>query len=448
MWASENRSARCARLPAMSSTPLQDPIRAVSSLFSSEPRVDHLARLVGLRWVAIAGQFSAVIAAERLGGLDLPMTPLLLIIALLAAFNLFSQAFGDILRRMAGSDERLMLAELLVDMLALTLLLYWSGGADNPFPSLILLQLSIGAAVLPAAYVGALLLVSVAAFAGLHRFKVPLQWPPETMRHELELVGLALSFLLTAGLIALFVTRMTASLRERDRLLALQRENTLRDQQIVALGTLATGALHELGTPLSTIKVLVGELLDTTRDASILDDLRLIANQVDACKGTLSKLAAQTGAARGERLRAQRLSSWLDDAVARWRALQPRTEVRWHADAALAGVEVAVDETLGQALLNLLNNAAQFSPARVDARARLVGDALEVEIRDYGPGMPQAIAALAGRAPRSTRDGGLGLGLFLAHATIERFGGSIALDNHADGGLLTRMVVPLSRWRV
>ena len=113
-----------------------------------------------------------------------------------------------------------------------------------------------------------------------------------------------------------------------------------------------------------------------------------------------------------------------------------------------ARVEAAADETLGQALVNLLNNAAQFSPARVDVAARLRGEALEIEIRDYGPGISQAIAAYAGRALRTTRDDGMGLGLFLAHAAVERFDGRIGLDNHPEGGLVTRVTIPLQRLRV
>lgn len=431
------------------SAQLHHPLRTVSLLFSTEPWVDNLARLVGLRWIAIAGQLSAVAAAVSLVGIVLPLGPLLATVGALAAFNLLSQQLAQPMRRAAGGNlDCLMFIELLVDVVALTLLLYWSGGADNPFISLFLLPLSIGAAVLPAGYVAALLLVSVAAFAGLHVFKVPLIWPPSAPRHQLQLVGSAVSFMMAAGLIALFVTRMTASLRERDRLLSREREDKLRDQQIVALGSLATGALHELGTPLSTINVLVRELLDTADDPRLADDLQLIANQVDACKRTLSHLAAQSGATRGEQARAQRLSAWLDETIARWRVLQPRTEIGWTRGDELALVQVAVDETVRQALLNLLNNAAQFSPARVDVTARLAGEALEVEIRDYGPGIPQTIAAFAGRTPRTTRAEGMGLGLFLAHAAVERFDGRIALDNHPDGGLVTRLTIPLLRWRV
>lgn len=427
---------------------LTHPLRRVSTLFSPDRGVDNLSLLIGLRWAAIVGQLSAVLVAAGPVDIALPVAPLLAVIAALAAFNLFSQrVLRPRYRSGRGSADGLMLCELLVDVAALTLLLYWSGGADNPFIGLFLLPLSIGAAVLPAAHVAGLLVVSVGAFAALHVFNVPIAWPAWTGR-RLQMTGSALSFVLSAALIALFVARMTASLRERDRLLAREREAKLRDQQIVALGTLATGALHELGTPLSTISVLVDGLLETEHEPELVEDLRLIANQVGACKRTLSQLAAQSGAARGERVRAVPLAGWLDETVSRWRALQPRTEIRWQRALPLESVQVVVDETLRQALVSLLNNAAQFSPARVDAAARLEGDSLVIEIRDYGPGIPEAIAAHAGRARRTTRDDGMGLGLFLAHATVERFGGCIGLENHPDGGLVIRMAVPLARWRV
>lgn len=431
----------------MSAAPLHNPLAGVSTLFSADSSVGNLSRLVGLRWIAIVGQFSAVAVASGLVGIELPLASLLTVIGLLAAFNFASQAHA---RRHAHVGERFMFLQLCVDLMALFWLLHWSGGSDNPFVGLILLQLSIGAVVLPARLVAMLLVLAVMAFATLHVYKWPLHWPPGVARSELVITASAVNFLLSAGLIALFVTRMSVSLRERDRQLAQAREAKLRDQQIVAMGTLATGALHELGTPLSTIRVLVGELLDThDTDPQLREDLALIACQVDACKGTLSRLAAQSGAARGERARAQTLSKWVAGGVLRLRALQPDRELGVQLDAALDDIEVVADETLSQALLNLLNNAMQSARDRVELCATVQDDALVVEIRDDGPGMSETLAAHAGeRVVTSTRKDGMGMGLFLAHAVVARFDGRIELSNRPEGGLLTRLTVPLASWRV
>lgn len=428
-------------------TPFDRPLSVLAALFSADSRFDNAARLVGLRTVAIFGQLLAVALAYFVLKIDLPLTPILSVVVALTVFNLYCMR---LIREGRELDEERLLLFLSIDIVALTVLLFYSGGSENPFIGQYLLLLAVGAVVLPSAYVVALLFVSLTGFVFLHFFRVPLAWPGN-LKFERETylaAGAWVSFLLAAGLIGLLVMRMTATLRERDQQLALERESKLRNQQIVALGTLATGALHELGTPLSTIKMLVTEMLETgQRDAQVDADLRLIEKQVDACKETLSKLAAQSGAARGERARALSLARWLEQTIAKCRALQPRADIQYIPDPSLDDIEVVADETLSQALLNLLNNAAQFSPQRIDVGAFCDEHELNVEIRDFGPGITSVMATHAGRAFQTTRQDGMGLGLFLAHAVVERFQGRIALNNHPRGGLLTIMTIPLAGWR-
>jgi two-component system sensor histidine kinase RegB len=70
---------------------------------------------------------------------------------------------------------------------------------------------------------------------------------------------------------------------------------------------------------------------------------------------------------------------------------------------------------------------------------------LSVAIRDFGPGITQDMLSRAGEAFVSTKTPGegLGLGLFLANATVERLGGKVRLFNVAGGGARTEITVPL-----
>lgn len=116
-------------------------------------------------------------------------------------------------------------------------------------------------------------------------------------------------------------------------------------------------------------------------------------------------------------------------------------------DAALAGVNIVADATLGEALHTLINNAADASPAEVDIHALLDDGSLCVEVGDRGPGIEPALQAELGRAPLGARDGGMGIGLFLARAALARLGGSLALLPRQGGGTIARLCVPLERIR-
>jgi two-component system sensor histidine kinase RegB len=243
-------------------------------------------------------------------------------------------------------------------------------------------------------------------------------------------------------MIAWLVVRMTETIRRRDAELATAREQALRDERVIALGTLAAGAAHELSTPLATMAVIAGEL---ESDASLPEEARadvvLLKRQVAACKGIISGLAERAGAQRLDSAAAVEAAAWLAGVFARWCELRPRAA----AELDLAGVSprltLVADATLEQGLLNLFNNAADAG-AKVRVVARREGDWLEIEVRDDGPGFPAPVLEQAGKAPFPVHAGGSGIGLFLAHAAITRLGGTLTLGN--DGGGVARLRLPLN----
>jgi two-component system sensor histidine kinase RegB len=182
--------------------------------------------------------------------------------------------------------------QLCVDLMALAVLLYLSGGAANPLISLLLIPVAVAALSLPGRLTAAVTVLAVAIYSLLTWFYLPLSVGDAERAARLHLAGMWLTFVVSAAMIAWFVARMTASIRERDRRLAAAREQALRDERVVALGALAAGAAHELGTPLATIAVLVGELeREPALDADARADLALVREQVALCKGIISGMA-------------------------------------------------------------------------------------------------------------------------------------------------------------
>ena len=175
------------------------------------------------------------------------------------------------------------------------------------------------------------------------------------------------------------------------------------------------------------------------------EDFKTLRSQVEVCKRILTELVGRAGRARAESARVLTLPRLVDESVARWQLLRPgaRLRVRYAGDD--APPLIAVEETVIQALVSLINNAADASPEEVTLECNWSGHGISLEICDRGPGFPERARTLAGKEAFSEKAGlGLGLGLLLASATIEKLGGRIVLTNRQEGGAMTRIELPIA----
>lgn len=414
-----------------------------SATAQPENGADHLRRLMLMRWFAVAGQLLLIVAARPLLDITLPLAPMIAIVALLAGFNLASR-----LRLARGGEvaDGELFAQLCVDITALTLLLFFSGGAANPLVSLYLPTIAIASVVLPGRFAWSAVALSVATYSLLVFYNIPLPVQDAERATRLHLAGMWLIFVASAALISWFVARMAAAIRSRDRELAAAREEALRNERVIALGSLAAGAAHELGTPLATMAILAGELSRRAGgDAETQEDLALLREQIEHCKGIITGLAARAGQTRAEGGGAVDLDRWLEQVIARWRQLRPHAEAKVSLHGTAPAPRVVGEATLEQALLNLFNNAADAGGGEVDIVAEWDAALLRLEVRDRGPGFDEKVLLAAGRAFVTTRQEGTGIGLFLAHAAVERLGGRIVLANRDGGGAVTRVELPLEK---
>ncbi|MFO1418636.1 MAG: ATP-binding protein [Methylotetracoccus sp.] len=394
-------------------------------------------------------------------GLDIPLRqmPLWGILTILGCLNWLTWI------RLGSSPpvtELELFAQIGVDVLAITAILYFTGGATNPMAWFFLLPLIIAATVLPQFYTWYLVIFASACYTILIGYyqplpemqamtlpsDIPLSMHGYMEHHDIQLhvFGMWFGFVFSAVLVAYFVVEMANTLRERERRLAEAREHALRSERVVALGALAAGAAHEMGTPLGTMAILIHELeqeYEGADFANLREKMQILRDQVGRCKNALSVMSASAGEARAEEGRRMQLTRYLDEVIDSWRRQKPSVKLDHRVRTASSPPLIVAELTLTQALINILNNAAEVSPKGISMEVRWNKDRALIEIDDHGPGISPSLSAHLGKAPITTKEHGLGVGLFLAFSTIERLGGAIAMVPRAEGGTRTTVTLPL-----
>jgi two-component system sensor histidine kinase RegB len=395
-----------------------------------------------LRLVAVGGQ-ALTVAVVVLGlGLPIPVLPLALGIGALGLFALF--AFWRLEQPWPVSLAEAF-GHVAVDILVLTYLLHWTGGIDNPFVSLLVIPMALAAAALSLRYVAAVAVLASTWVVAKMVWHEPL--PPHAGRFaamDLHVAAVSVNFVVTAAVLAFFIARLARALRAREAEVRYERERTLRDEGILAIATQAAGTAHELNTPLSTIRTLLGELQrERAGDPPLTADLALLVGQAERCRDILRQLV-EVGSRRlagtPERLP---LATFVDACENQFRLLRPEVSLAIAIDGAAGERSTEAGQHLVYALINLLSNPGlaplAAGSANVELLVAVAGRHAEFAVRDHGAG----IAPGAGIAFKTSKAHGLGLGLALAHSTAERLGGELTAHAADGGGLLQRLRVPL-----
>lgn len=391
-------------------------------------------RLAQLRSWLHAGLALAVLSASTFLEIALPVPALLGVLCLLAIFNFISIRRSA--HQEAGAAQLVM--QLCIDLVGLGVMLYLSGGAANPLVSLLLFPVAVAALCLPGRWVIAITILAVVIYSFLMVFFLPLAIADIERASRLHIVGMWLTFVVSAVMAAWFITRMTASIRTRDAQLAEVREQALCDAQVLALGQLAAGAAHELGTPLATMTVLAGEIgQDQRLPADLRADLDLLRQQIGACKKIIGGLATKAGIERAGAVRRMSATDWLTGVLVGWRCLWPQASCRLIVDSADTAPQISVEATLEQAVINLLNNAARVAPDNLCLVLSWDETGVMIAVRDQGPGFPQSVVVCGGAEPLPGATDGNGIGLWLTRTAVERFGGRLQLENLPTGGVAT-----------
>ena len=408
----------------------------------------NLLQLIELRWLAVAGQFATILAVELLLEPRLPLGHMLALLGALSFFNLACWMRSQL--EVPVSDAELF-AGLVVDAVALTGQLYLSGGISNPFVYLFLLQVAVASVLLRPAYIWAMVGVTALCFMLLSRWHLPLALgglPAATLSAH-YVGGLLLCFALNAALLVIFIGRIQRNLRQRDAHLADLRQRAAEEEHIVRMGLLATGAAHELGTPLATLSVILGDwsrMAPFAADPELREEIDEMQLQLARCKTIVSGILQSAGEARGEAPVHTRLHDFLDTLAGEWHTTRSGHALRF-AIVDLEDRAIISDTALKQMICNVLDNAMEAAPEQPITFTAAGGedDTLVLRIEDEGPGFLPGMIEHLGEPYRSSKGKpGRGLGLFLSVNVARVLGGHVHAANRPEGGALVTISLPLA----
>ena len=410
-----------------------------------------LRRLMLLRAIIVALGIPGLIVFQTLTQLFLPANlQVWLIMAIIVSVGI---GFWRLQSSQVISSNELF-CHLLADASILVVVLINTGGANNPLISYLLVLLAITATILPRKYVNAFAFASIIVYTSflILDLRVEQELMLEGNGHNMQqhLVGMWAIFLVSAILIAFFVTQMANAIKIREINIAQARENEIRNEQLVAIGTLAAGTAHALGTPLSTMAVLLTELdkfdKDQLKVEDIKNDISTLKQQVLRCRNSLTQLTKYYNKDKPETQAKTTIQDIIDDIREYLITVHPSSNLDFE-NRCPVNTKIWSNLNLRHALINIIENGIKSASNRVSVCFDLIEkkpSEIEISVVDDGPGIPAQIMESLGEPFISTRNESMGLGIFLANASIAQLGGQIEIFNLKQGGAKTVIKLPLS----
>ncbi len=404
----------------------------------------RLRTMILLRWVAIAGQLAAIVAALRLFDLRLELGPCLAAVGASVIVNLLAMFIYPANKRLSEAEN---FAMMFFDMAQLGVLLYLTGGLNNPFAMLVLGPVTVSASVLTLRSVLGLAAAALVMVTVLGEHHMPLRAANGTVLQmpELFIFGNWIAIVSAIFFLSAYARRVAGEMHAMSDALAATQMALSREQKLTDLGGVVAAAAHELGTPLATIKLASAELMEELRGhpelGELAEDAALIRDQADRCRDILRSM----GRAGKDDLHMRQVP--LSELVRE--AAEPHQDrgkiIRMEYDppeGEPAPPEVLRRPEIVHGLRNLIQNAVDFAEATVWIEMIWTPRQITLRILDDGPGFPAHLLGRLGdpfmkrrrseRGPRRPGYEGMGLGLFIAKTLLERSGAELSFANGRD----------------
>lgn len=393
--------------------------------------------LIMHRWIAIIGQTVAVVGVHFGMGFDLPLIPVVLLISASVMLNIVVMAQRGRSNRLNDRSAALYLA---FDILQLSALLYLTGGLQNPFAVLMLAPVTVAATMLAREAVFTVVGLAIVTLSLLAMWYQPLPGPDgiSWVIPPTYLAGFWTALVLGCLFISTYVYLIEREARRMSDALTATQMALIREQKVSALGALAAAAAHELGSPLSTIRLVAKELVrDLPSGSDLREDVELLVSESDRCRTILTELSRKPEPASANPFDRLALPTLMEE-IARPR-LPPTVQFKLEIDAepSIKAPEAYFGPELQHGLGNLIQNASQFAARKVTARLYWTDQVVTITIEDDGPGYPPQLIDRLGEpyvSGRVQKGENLGLGIFIATTLLESLGADLMFTNPPRGG--------------
>ena len=414
----------------------------------------RLRTIIFIRWIAVFGQLSTLLFVQFGMGYPLPLPWTLATVAALAVVTLGAQVRRSASHRLTDRESALYFA---FDMVQLSVLLFLTGGLNNPFAILILAPVTVSATTLSYRSTLGLAALAITCINVLAFYHLPLPWSGEGYALAPNFVK---GFTISLGLAVLFITsyvyRVAQESRRLSDALAAAQAALDREQSLSSLGALAAAAAHELGSPLGTISLVSRELQrEVEPDDPIRADIDLLVSQSARCREILAELSRRPEEQQANHFNAMPAPLLIELAAESHRRPEVVLRIEEHADPADPVPPLLPRRPeLIHGLGNLLQNAIEFAREEVKVTIAWNAGEIRITISDDGTGFPRELLDRLGdpylsrgadlKKAAERKGDHMGLGIFIAQQLIERSGGSVSFDNNAYGGAEVSAVWPRS----
>ena len=401
----------------------------------------QLQMMLILRCAAIIVQFFLILFVNLGLNYQLPWLPLLAVIVVEIIFTAISFAYYHWRRNAENYD---LLLQICADILFLSVLLYFSGGATNAFVSLLLIPIALAAVTLTP------LMLSLVALTAVTCYSVLLWLMPMHMMHvnmEGHFIAMWVNFLFSTGVVALVVGKMARSINQRELAIAAYREEQLKQEKVISLGVASAQITHQLATPIATMQLLADELKEDFPDSDAVDDMQ---NEIVRCSESLNEFRSMVFDIKEQTRQRALCSDVMEKIVDNLSLNYPdiHAEVNLPDKDAPGASEIISDATLLPAILNLINNAIRATKVnnsnKLVLTSAITGQYWQLTIVDFGKGFSRSKLAELGIKPVESEQG-FGMAVLLSHASLERLGGKLSLTNHSEGGAKVTLTLPLAQ---
>src|SRR5437763_3645925 len=398
-----------------------------------------LRMLLFIRWVAVLGQAVTLLVVHFGLGYALPIVPAMAVVAASVLLNVIGMVARGTTARLGEKEAALYLA---YDIVQLGVLLFLTGGLENPFVILAIAPVTVAATVLSRSSIIGLSALTVIAISVLAIYHMPLPWQGEPPAFPpLFILGVWIALVFAALSSAGYIWNVAEEARRMRDAFAATQLALAREQRVSALGALAAAAAHQLGSPLATIAVIAKELVrDLPRGSPHADDADLLLSQSERCRMILADLAQQRVSESDAHYARLPISALVEAAGEPYRAKHVRVIYATGSGGAGASGEepqVARSPEIMHGLGNLIQNAVTFAQREVIVTTDWSDREISVEVVDDGPGFSANVLARIGEPYISGRGGEgqhMGLGIFIAQSMLERTGARLSFGNLAEGG--------------